>query len=105
VVLPEPDHIALRFSFLLLGILTNGVATGLYIGAGFGPGPRDGLMTGLASRGVSIRTARTGIEVIVLAVGWVLGGTFGVGTILYAITIGPLAHYFIPRLAAPAPAH
>jgi uncharacterized membrane protein YczE len=105
LVLPEPRGLALRFSLLLLGILLNGVATGLYIGAGFGPGPRDGLMTGLARRGHSLRVVRTGIEVIVLAVGWALGGTFGVGTVLYAVTIGPLAHYFIPRLAVPAPAH
>lgn len=103
-VLPEPRHLAWRFSLLLMGILTNGIATGLYIGAGLGPGPRDGLMTGLAQRGLSIRVARTGIEVIVLGIGWLLGGTVGIGTVLYAITIGPLAHYFIPKLAVPAPA-
>lgn len=97
-VLPEPRHLAVRALFLVTGVLANGVATGLYIGAGLGPGPRDGLMTGLAARGRSIRVVRTSIEVAVLAVGWVLGGTVGVGTVLYAVGIGPLAHYFIPRL-------
>jgi uncharacterized membrane protein YczE len=98
-VLPEPRHIALRCTFLVTGIVSNGVATGLYIGAGLGPGPRDGLMTGLARRGHSIRLVRTAIELSVLAVGWLLGGTVGVGTVLYAVSIGPLAQYFIPRLA------
>ena len=89
------------------GIVLNGVATGLYVGAGLGPGPRDGLMTGLArARGRSIRVVRTSIEVAVLAVGWLLGGTIGVGTVLFAVAIGPLVHYFIPRftVAAPRPA-
>jgi uncharacterized membrane protein YczE len=99
MLLPPPRLIALRAGFLIGGILVNGVATGLYIGAGLGPGPRDGLMTGLASKGLSIRTARTGIELSVLAAGWALGGTVGAGTLLYAVSIGPLAHYFIPRLA------
>jgi uncharacterized membrane protein YczE len=100
-VLPEPRHIAFRGVFLVAGIVTNGVATGLYIGAGLGPGPRDGLMTGLARRGHSIRLVRTTIELSVLAIGWLLGGTVGVGTLLYAVSIGPLAQYFIPRLAVP----
>jgi uncharacterized membrane protein YczE len=103
-VLPEPRHLAWRFTLLLLGILLNGIATGLYIGAGLGPGPRDGLMTGLAQHGISLRLARTTIEVVVLSAGWLLGGTVGIGTVLYAIAIGPLAHYFIPRLAVPLPA-
>jgi uncharacterized membrane protein YczE len=103
-ILPEPRHLAWRFTLLLLGILLNGIATGLYIGAGLGPGPRDGLMTGLAHHGISIRLARTSIELTVLAIGWLLGGTAGLGTVLYAVTIGPLAHYFIPRLAVPLPA-
>jgi uncharacterized membrane protein YczE len=87
------------------GVLLNGVATGAYIGAGLGPGPRDGLMTGLAARGHSIRVVRTGIEVTVLVTGWLLGGTVGVGTVAYALGIGPLAHFFVPRLAiSPRPA-
>ena len=98
VVLSTPRSLALRAILLVAGIVANGVATGLYIGAGLGPGPRDGLMTGLALRGYSIRWARTAIEVSVLGLGWVLGGTVGIGTILFAVTIGPLAHYFIPKL-------
>ena len=98
-VLRTPGHIAARAAFLVGGIVANGIATGLYIGAGLGPGPRDGLMTGLAARGYSIRVARTAIEVAVLGIGWLLGGAVGIGTVLYAVTIGPLAHYFIPHLA------
>jgi uncharacterized membrane protein YczE len=69
----------------------------MYIGAGLGPGPRDGLMTGLCKRtGWSIRLVRTGIEITVLAVGWLLGGTVGLGTVLYAVTIGPIVQAFLP---------
>jgi uncharacterized membrane protein YczE len=100
-VFPEPRHLAVRATLLVAGIVANGIATGLYIGARLGSGPRDGLMTGLAARGHSIRVVRTAIEVGVLAVGWLLGGTVGVGTVLYAVTIGPLAHYFIPKLTVP----
>ena len=98
-VVPAPSGIALRAAFLAVGIGANGVATGLYIGADLGPGPRDGLMTGLVARGYSIRVVRTAIEVTVLGAGWLLGGSVGVGTVLYALAIGPLVHYFIPRLA------
>jgi uncharacterized membrane protein YczE len=80
------------------GILLNAVATGAYIGAGLGPGTRDGLTTGLAARGLSLRLVRTSIEVVVLAVGWLLGGTVGIGTVLYAVLIGPLTHRTIPAL-------
>jgi uncharacterized membrane protein YczE len=104
-ILPVVDDLAARVGLLLAGVVLNGIATGLYIGAGLGPGPRDGLMTGLAQRGLSIRVARTAIELTVLAVGWLLGGTVGVGTLLYAVAIGPLAQFFIPRLAVPVPAH
>lgn len=97
-VLPHPRSLAVRAAFLIAGILANGVATGVYIGARLGPGPRDGLMTGLAGKGVSIRRARTCIELSVLTIGWLLAGTVGVGTVLYAVSIGPLAHYLIPRL-------
>jgi uncharacterized membrane protein YczE len=103
-VLPDVDHLAVRSGLLAAGVVLNGLATGLYIGAGLGPGPRDGLMTGLAARGLSIRLARTLIELSVLALGFLLGGTVGVGTVLYAVTIGPLAHYFIPRLTYHPPA-
>ena len=90
---PAQDPAA-RWTLLLSGVLLNGVATGLYIGARFGPGPRDGLMTGLAARGMSLRAVRTGIELTVLAAA--LGGTAGIGTVLYALAIGPLAHVFVP---------
>ncbi|MGH8890738.1 MAG: hypothetical protein ACRDV3_13405, partial [Acidothermaceae bacterium] len=73
-------------------------ATGCYIGAGLGPGPRDGLMTGWAARGHSIRVVRTIIEITVLVIGFLLGGSVGVGTVVYALCIGPLAHVFIPLL-------
>jgi uncharacterized membrane protein YczE len=96
-VLPSPGGIPLRVLLLVGGIVLNGIATGAYIGAGLGPGPRDGLMTGLARRtGRSIRLVRTGIEVVVVAAGWLLGGVFGVGTVLYAVAIGPLAQLFLP---------
>jgi uncharacterized membrane protein YczE len=103
-VVPAPHAIAARIALLLGGVLLNGVATGAYIGAGLGPGPRDGLMTGWAARGHSIRVVRTTLEVSVLAVGWILGGTVGIGTVVYALSIGPLAHRFIPRFAIAAPA-
>lgn len=102
-LLPSPHALAARWAFLLLGVLVGGFATGCYIGAGLGPGPRDGLMTGLAARGHSIRVVRTGIELGVLGVGWLLGGTVGVGTVLYAVAIGPLAHVFVPALRIGTP--
>jgi uncharacterized membrane protein YczE len=95
---PSPHALAARISLLVGGVLLNGIATGAYIGAGLGPGPRDGLMTGLAARGHPIRVVRTGIELTVLAAGWALGGTVGIGTVVYALSIGPLAHVFIPLL-------
>ncbi|MDQ7904553.1 hypothetical protein RB614_08450 [Phytohabitans sp. ZYX-F-186] len=102
-VLPTAGPMALRIAFLVGGVTLNGVATGLYIGARLGPGPRDGLMTGFVARrpGRSIRLVRTVIEVTVLAVGWLLGGTVGAGTVLYAVAIGPLAHVFIPLFTVP----
>jgi uncharacterized membrane protein YczE len=102
-----PHALGVRVACLVCGVFLNGVATGAYIGAGLGPGPRDGLMTGLAARGHSIRVVRTGIELTVLATGWLLGGTVGVGTVLYALSIGPLAHVFVPFFARgrPTPEH
>jgi uncharacterized membrane protein YczE len=102
-VLPPVSALPARIGLLLLGVLLNGVATALYLGARLGPGPRDGLMTGLAARGLPVGRVRTGIELAVLAVGWLLGGTVGPGTLLYALAIGPLAQFLIPRLAVPVP--
>lgn len=95
--LPTPSAPVTQIGFLAGGVLLNGLATALYIGARLGPGPRDGLMTGLAARGYSVRVVRTGIELSVVAVGWLLGGTLGPGTIIYALAIGPLAHALLPR--------
>lgn len=102
-VLPIPASLGMRITAMVAGIVLNGLATAMYIGAALGPGPRDGLMTGLAARGHSIRVVRTAIEVGVLAVGWVLGGTVGVGTVAYALCIGPLAHLLLPLLAVDRP--
>ncbi len=89
--LPAPSAMAVRVGFLVGGVLLNAIATVLYVGAGLGPGPRDGLTTGLVHRtGRSVRLIRTTIEVIVVATGWLLGGNVGVGTLLYALGIGPL---------------
>jgi uncharacterized membrane protein YczE len=91
-----------RWSCCLLGVFLCGVATGMYIGAGLGPGPRDGLMTGLARRsGRSIRLVRTSLEATVLVLGWLLGGTVGVVTVIYLVSIGPLAHMFVPFFSRP----
>jgi uncharacterized membrane protein YczE len=104
-MLAAPDALAVRGAFLVLGIGLNAVATAAYIGAGFGPGPRDGLMTGLVRRtGWAVKWTRMGIEVSVLSIGWLLGGTAGVGTILYAIAIGPLVQPLLPLFSRTAKA-
>jgi uncharacterized membrane protein YczE len=95
-VLPTPTGLPVRVAMMLGAVLLNAVATVLYIGAGLGPGPRDGLMTGLVARtGLSVRLVRTSIEATVLAVGWLLGGTVGVGTVVYALGIGPLVQLIL----------
>ena len=102
-LVPDAHGLAVRIPLLVAGIVLNGVATGLYIAARFGPGPRDGLMTGLHRRtGRSIRLMRTAIEVAVVATGFVLGGTVGIGTVLYAVSIGPLAQLFLRVFAVPS---
>ncbi|WP_249522809.1 membrane protein YczE [Modestobacter marinus] len=96
VLLPAPEALGARVPLLLAGVLLNAVATCAYIGAGLGAGPRDGLTTGIAARGHSVRVVRTTIELVVLGGGWLLGGTVGVGTVLYAAAIGPLMHSMLP---------
>jgi uncharacterized membrane protein YczE len=98
-VFPEQSTMTARWICLIVGIGLNAVATGAYIGAGLGPGPRDGLMVGFAARGHSIRVVRTSIEVTVLLIGIVLGGTAGIGTLLFALGIGPLVHITLPLLS------
>ncbi|MFJ9616325.1 YitT family protein [Streptomyces noursei] len=99
-LVPPLDPLAVRVPLLVAAIVLNGAATGLYISARFGPGPRDGLMTGLHVRtGRPVRLVRTCIEVTVLAVGFALGGSLGVGTVVYALAIGPLAQFFLRRFA------
>jgi uncharacterized membrane protein YczE len=102
-LVPVPTSLAVRIVTLCAAVLLNGIATGAYIGAGMGPGPRDGLMTGLALRGGSIRVVRTGIELTVLIAGFLLGGTVGIGTLLYALAIGPLVHQFMPMMRIDEP--
>lgn len=100
--LPQLDALPARIALLVGGIVINGVASSAYIGASFGPGPRDGLMTGLVRRtGGSVRVIRTSIEVSVVIIGWILGGNLGVGTVLFALTIGPIIHVSLPALTIP----
>ncbi|MCI0426147.1 MAG: hypothetical protein L0Z47_09935 [Actinobacteria bacterium] len=96
-VVPLPGATTHAVLLLGMGILVIGMASGVYIGANLGPGPRDGLMTGIARRGPSIRLTRGSIEVTVLVAGWLLGGTFGVGTVAFALLIGPLVQFFLHR--------
>jgi uncharacterized membrane protein YczE len=101
-VLPTPDLLAVRIAYAATGLLLNAIATALYIGARLGPGPRDGLMTGLVRRtGGSVRVVRTSIEVVVVVAGWLLGGTLGFATAAYALGIGPLVQVFLPLLTVP----
>ena len=103
-VLPTPAGLPVRVAMMLGAVLLNAFATVLYIGAGLGPGPRDGLMTGFVARtGLSVRLVRTAIEATVLAVGWLLGGSVGVGTLVYAFGIGPLVQMIL-RVDAAEPA-
>lgn len=104
LVLDDVESWPWRVALLVSGVLLNGLATALYIGALLGPGPRDGLMTGLVRRtGRSVRLVRTSLEVGVLGIGWLLGGTVGVGTLLYAVAIGPVVHLLLPLLTVTRP--
>jgi len=96
-VLTTPDALWMQTTLLVLGVVGNGLATALYIGSQFGRGPRDGLMTGIARRtGWSLRLVRTGLEVTVVVLGLLLGGVLGLGTVLYALAIGPLTQAMLP---------
>lgn len=96
-LIPADLSLPLRAALLVSGIVLNGIATGAYVGAGLGPGPRDGLMTGIVRiTGWPVKWVRTAIEVSVVLAGWLLGGSVGLGTILYAVSIGPLVHIFLP---------
>lgn len=102
-VLPDAGPVAVQVAYLGVGVLLNAFATALYVGARLGPGPRDGLLTGFVRRtGGSVRLVKTAIELSVVLVGWAMGGTLGVGTAVFVLTIGPLVHVFMHRLAVPA---
>lgn len=109
-MLPPAEHPAVAVALLLGGVVGNGLAGAMYVGAGLGPGPRDGLWTGIVARtGISVRRVRTVLEIVVLACGFVLGGTVGLGTVLYAFGIGPIVQVFLPwfevrRVVAAEPA-
>jgi uncharacterized membrane protein YczE len=102
--LPVPHGLALRVPLLLLAVVLNALATALYVGAGLGSGPRDGLSLGLAERGLPLWRVRTAIEVTVLVTGVLLGGSAGAGTVVYALAIGPLVHRLLPLLSVGAQA-
>ncbi len=103
-VVSAPAELPARLALVVLGVTLNAVATAAYIGVRLGAGPRDGLMTGLVRRtGGSVRLVRTGIEVAVVTVGWLLGGTLGVATVLYAVAIGPLVHLLLPVFTVALP--
>lgn len=103
-VLPVQHSLAVQVPLLVGGVVLNGLATAMYVGSQLGPGPRDGLMTGLHRRtGLSLRLVRTGIEVTVVVIGWLIGGVFGVGTVLYALAIGPLVQLMLPALTVELP--
>ncbi|WP_433008538.1 YczE/YyaS/YitT family protein [Kribbella sp. CA-294648] len=103
-VVDRPDALWVRIVFMTAGVVVNAVAGALYIGAQLGPGPRDGMMTGLVRRtGKSVRLVRTSIEVTVLAIGWLLGGVVGFGTVFYALAIGPLVHVLLPIFTVKLP--
>lgn len=97
VFIPEPPNVWLDVVLMTAGIALIGLASGMYIGANLGPGPRDGLMTAVARRGPSIRLTRWGLEIVVLVTGILLGGTFGIGTVAYALFIGPIVQFFLHR--------
>ena len=102
-IIPEPNNLLVRIAMAGGGIVVVALGTGLYIGSSLGPGPRDGLMTGLAKRGIPIRVGRTAIEVAVLVTGFLLGGQVGIATFAFALGVGPLVQFFLPRMAVKKP--
>lgn len=98
VAVPVVESLPVRSTMLVAGTVGFAVGTAMYIGAALGPGPRDGLMTGIARRGYSVRAARTFIEIVALAIGWLLGGVVGVGTVVFSLAVGPLVQWFLPWL-------
>ncbi len=108
-VVGESDNLLVRLAMMCAGVVVIAIGSGFYIGAGLGPGPRDGLMTGLSKhtifgRSISVRAARTFVEVVVLLVGVALGGAIGLGTAVFTFTIGPLVQLFLPPLTMSSPA-
>ncbi|HZJ26819.1 MAG TPA: hypothetical protein VFF40_07385 [Acidimicrobiia bacterium] len=97
-VIEPPEVLAARTALLVGGVVVTAFGMGLYISAGLGPGPRDGLMTGIAARGYRLWVVRTALELTALGIGWVLGGDIGLGTVLFAFSIGPLGHFFLTWL-------
>ena len=100
-VVDAPEAMWQRIGLLVVGVYVFGPGSGWYIGAGLGPGPRDGLMTGIARRGHSLHVVRTGIELSVLLLGFLLGGSVGVGTVVFALTVGPNVHWHLDRMTMP----
>ncbi|PQZ90209.1 hypothetical protein CQ018_14530 [Arthrobacter sp. MYb227] len=105
-IIPQAEGIVAQLAMFTGALVINGLGGGLYIGSQLGPGPRDGLMTGLHARtGISLRLARTGVEVLVLGIGWLLGGIVGFGTVLYALAIGPVTQLFLRYCIVELPKH
>lgn len=102
-VVDTPDALWAKVAFLTFGVWLWGPGSGLYIGSGLGPGPRDGLMTGLARRGLRVGPVRSGIELSALTVGFLLGGTVGIGTVVFALGVGPNVAWWLPRLTVRRP--
>jgi uncharacterized membrane protein YczE len=96
--LPSTDRLAPRLAYVVGAVVVIAIGSGLYIGAGLGTGPRDGIMVGIAARGYSVRVVRTVLEAVVMAVGFALGGDVGIGTLAFVVGIGPLVHILIPKL-------
>ena len=95
--IPDASNYLFGVAYFLLGIVINGLGISMYIGGGLGPGPRDGMMTGLVKKtGRPVWLVRTAIEVVVLVLGWAFGGTLGLGTVIYAFVIGPVVHVMLP---------